>query len=852
MRIVIDMQGAQSESRYRGIGRYTLSFILAVVRNRAEHEIFLALNGLLAGTIEPIRAAFDGLLPQENIRVWYTPGSVSDLNPENSVRRDVAELVREAFLSSLEPDIIHITSLFEGFGDDAVTSIGRFNHDIPVTVTLYDLIPLLNSSEYLDKFQAYSDFYHRKIEYLRKADGFLCISEYAKSEGQLGLQVENSNFFNVSTAIEPKFQPIDVTSELEAELRSKFEISRSFVLYTGGADQRKNLVRLIEAYAALGIEIRSQHQLLFAGKMPEEIIADLKSYARSYGLQQDELCFTGYVSDQELVCLYNLCELYVFPSWHEGFGLPALEAMACGAPVIASNVTSLPEVVGLDEMLFEPMDVEQITGKMKAVLQSKELKNKFSSHGLEQAKNFSWDKTALLALTAFSKIAKERVNRSYNSKELIGHLTKAISKLENKQKLEPELIELAFDIDLSIQEKTSRQILVDVSEIIHRDARTGVQRVTRSILHQLLNSPPEEYTVEPVFAMPGEQGYRYADELIKNSIVDSDQLYKAPAITLKTGDIFLGLDLQHQTTIAQREFLQRARQLGVRVYFVVYDLLPLQFPKYWPADVSFKELHHNWLFTVSQFDGAVCISESVANELKTWFQESGPARLRQFDIKWFHLGADVENSSPSMGLPENANKVLDALDARPTFLSVGTIEPRKAQELLLEAFDKLWHQGTDVNLVFVGKKGWMVDSLVKKMLKHPERDKRFFWLAGVSDEYLEKVYAASTCLVAASEGEGFGLPLIEAAQHKLPIIARNIPVFREVAGPHAFYFDAKESEGLAAAIDNWIKLYNKSLHPTSEDMPWLTWEQSAQQLLSVLLGDKTKSHEVLSMKGILD
>ena len=89
MRIVIDMQGAQTESRFRGIGRYTLSLAQAIVRNRGEHDVILALSGLFPDTIDPIRAAFDGLLPQENIRVWRAPGPVAEEHPSNEARRDI-------------------------------------------------------------------------------------------------------------------------------------------------------------------------------------------------------------------------------------------------------------------------------------------------------------------------------------------------------------------------------------------------------------------------------------------------------------------------------------------------------------------------------------------------------------------------------------------------------------------------------------------------------------------------------------------------------------------------------------------------------------------------------------------
>ena len=114
-------------------------------------------------------------------------------------------------------------------------------------------------------------------------------------------------------------------------------------------------------------------------------------------------------------------------------------------------------------------------------------------------------------------------------------------------------------------------------------------------------------------------------------------------------------------------------------------------------------------------------------------------------------------------------------------------------------------------------------------------DADLFWLEGISDEYLEKVYAASTCLIAASYGEGFGLPLIEAAQRKLPIIARDIPVFREVAGEHAYYFDSRDPQGLAHAIEQWLRLYEKGTYPKSDNMPWLTWKESAADLFKKVL-----------------
>ena len=137
MRIVIDLQGAQHKSCCRGIGRYTLSLALAIARNRGEHEVILALSGLFPDTIEFIRAVFDGLLPQENIRVWYALGPVRASESDNSWRLEVAERIREGFLASLQPDIVYISSMFDGYDDDTVMSIGVLASNLLTVVALH-------------------------------------------------------------------------------------------------------------------------------------------------------------------------------------------------------------------------------------------------------------------------------------------------------------------------------------------------------------------------------------------------------------------------------------------------------------------------------------------------------------------------------------------------------------------------------------------------------------------------------------------------------------------------------------------------------------------------------------------
>jgi glycosyltransferase involved in cell wall biosynthesis/SAM-dependent methyltransferase len=353
------------------------------------------------------------------------------------------------------------------------------------------------------------------------------------------------------------------------------------------------------------------------------------------------------------------------------------------------------------------------------------------------------------------------------------------------------------------------QLFIDISELMQRDAKTGIQRVVRSILTELLNNPPAGFDVRPVFASKGDSPMQYY-----------------------SGDIFLGLDLQHQVVISHSHEYTKMRNAGVKIYFVIYDLLPIFMPNsFWQGA---SHMHADWLSVIAQNDGAICISKAVADEYYQWLKDQRRLPRGEFNIGWFHLGADLSSSTPTSGLPENAPAVLKNLETRPTFVTVGTVEPRKGHAQILASFDLLWKEGVDVNLVLVGKQGWNVEELADEINNHAEFGQRLIWAGSASDEYLEEIYKRSSCLVSASLGEGFGLPLIEAAQHGVPIIARDLPVFQEVAGDNALYFSGHEAGDLAGTVKQWLDLHEKNAVPLSTNMQWLTWEQSAGQLKGTL------------------
>jgi glycosyltransferase involved in cell wall biosynthesis/ADP-heptose:LPS heptosyltransferase len=1199
MRIVIDMQGAQAESRYRGIGRYSLALAEAIARNKSNSQIILALNGSFPETIQEIRTTFAELVEREDIRVFDIPRPTRECDPSNSFRRQAAELMREAAIAAMRPDVVLVTSLFEGFGDDAVASVGKFDCKTPTAAILYDLIPLISPDENFRTNPIYSEYYARKVVSLKNCHALLAISASARQEAIDALGYSPDGVVNISAGCDPRFVPTMMTESERRSLFEKLGVLRPYIMYTGGADERKNLERLFQAFAALPGTLRKSHQVLIAGKMPDVSISSLKSAAKRADLRDDEVVFSGYVSDGELMQLYSGARLFVFPSLHEGFGLPPLEAMGCGAPVITSNASSLPEVVGRADALFDPESVPNIAAKIVEVLTNSDFRSDLIRYGQERVKKFSWDDSAKKAIGSLEKIAqpscieiaaedgespvkltrtgifKERRLRILVSKldhrgdlilalpaigrlrarypharidALIGSWNKDLARglnifeeiytldvfsdksseaprdsgavssvlralpaydiaidlrrppdtrfvlsqvganlrvgyatgdpsiddrlhevlksprdlpfvstecnqtsialqllrlvealppdpsdyvapitpayccsqdstgvaifptagnsikewgvqnfiklvsllneaggprkigifvgredeakpfrnltspqlsvhcglnphelqkvlstysvcvannsfgahlagwlglrvigifgghetveewgpvfgdcrilsvevscspchlprpedcpydlkclkgispervvsaiqdaecgvertttieLRNNliEKIAPitshlsaeECLRLSEAIALNIPTRAKKRLFLDISELVQHDAKSGIQRVVRSMLKYMLSADLDDYEVVPVYATPDRKGYQVARRFAArfNHRNDDADLEDEP-MDWQSGDTFLGLDLAPLTVISQADFLTNLRNYGVRVVFVVYDILCVRIPQYF--DQELVRVFGIWLRFVAGCDGVLCISRAVRDDVLSWFREQNLAKCPWFRAEWFHLGADLESSVPSRGLPDDAGSVLSRLRDTTAFLMVGTVEPRKGHGVALDAFELLWERGQNVLLVIVGKNGWKADELCERMSNHPESGSRLFWLQEISDEYLEKVYASSTCLLAPSFGEGFGLPLIEAAHHGIPVIARDIAVFREVAGEQAYYFQDDSAQALADYLIDWVKLLPVADLSKKLSAKNTSWAESARSLLQSIASDST-------------
>jgi len=416
VRIVLDLQACQSASRFRGIGRYSMSFATEMVRQLVsrKHDVIVLLNENFLDMIGPVSTNLQNQVPDICFTSFRVPTPCAAGNPENGWRLRAAELLREHSIACLEPDFVHVSTLLaDGWGDDTVASVGELGVSFPTALTHYDLIPLVMADVYMPEgpFRAH---YLRKLESVKQADLLLAISEYSRQEALKWLERSEDSVVNISSAVNSDFaEQSESLSDIDGVM-ARYELRPGFLLYApGGFDFRKNLNRLIEAYASLPATLREQHQLVIASKLCDGQREAWLRKAGDCGLVEGEMVLTDYVPDYDLIDMYRACHAYVFPSLHEGFGLPVLEAMSCGAAVIASDCTSIPEAVGLPEALFNPRSVESIAEKLQRVLTDTEFLARLKAHAKIQPSKFSWVRSAEVAVAAIEKKHHELASGGY-------------------------------------------------------------------------------------------------------------------------------------------------------------------------------------------------------------------------------------------------------------------------------------------------------------------------------------------------------------------------------------------------------------------------------------------------------
>jgi glycosyltransferase involved in cell wall biosynthesis len=380
---------------------------------------------------------------------------------------------------------------------------------------------------------------------------------------------------------------------------------------------------------------------------------------------------------------------------------------------------------------------------------------------------------------------------------------------------------------IPISEARPARLLIDVTATTKMDPHTGIQRVVKSLVAEFYKRQPRLVRPLAVRLVGG--------DLVSCENFTSELLGEAPAgreapVQIAPGDRLFMLADSWRDFDSFTPIFREVQETGGAVFTCVYDLIPVLFPAVTWGDTP--QIHEKWLRSSAALcDGMIAISRTVADEIADFIGDCDVPHRAGLKIGWFHCGSDL----PARRNSAVRDAVKQALGpARHKFLAVGTIEPRKGYDVILAAFDRLWVSGFDARLVILGRRGWYVEGVVAAITTHPEFGRRLFWFEDGSDAELDCAYRETDAVICASYAEGFGLPIAEAARRERPVIASDIPVFREVGGEGVAYFRVDDPDALAETIRRWSA---GEIRTEPAKVSRSSWADAAERIVEIIVKD---------------
>ncbi len=363
-----------------GVGTYIRNLVRTLGRLDLETEYFLIGPRPKVAEIGPLPTNFQTIATQA---------------PESSIQ-GYREFRRA--LKSLSCDLAHIPNLF---------SVPRFL-PCPYVMTVHDMLEhMTRTRPATGVLSAWQMQMTRKV--LRNAERIFAVSHFTRGEISKIFNVPADRIDVVYNAIDERFLHGHATDADRQLIAERYQVTYPFLLYAGRVSPHKNVVRMIEAFSALKAELEKENlypdlKLIIIG---DDLSGnpDLRRTVVRSGVQND-VRFLGFIPIEALRIFYDSAKIFVFPSLYEGFGLPPLEAMAHGTPVVTSNVSSLPEVVGKAAVLVNPENVFEIMRALHRVLRDKTLRDRMKERGYQQATKFSWEISVRRVLDVYRQVAR--------------------------------------------------------------------------------------------------------------------------------------------------------------------------------------------------------------------------------------------------------------------------------------------------------------------------------------------------------------------------------------------------------------------------------------------------------------
>ena len=805
MKIWVDGQALQTESRYRGIGRYVLQLLTALSESDGAVEFDISFNlAINPDTFEDAIRLVRTALPKCRVHTWHGLARRGEAQEGHTEERRASEAILAYHVAEIGPDVALSCSPFEGEYDPAVPLLSRHGQSFPMVAIFYDAIPVRFPDAYF-RTPSSLHYYLRRLKMYEAVDHVLTISDFADRE--LREFAPNVRSRPIYAGLSSEFMSLLEGRERDIRQSTALHDMGRYVLFVGGFDWRKNLDLLAASFPGLPEDVR----LVVVGShdtVERDIL--LERWAE-LELASDRLVLFGQASDAELIELYQNTDCYVQPSLMEGFGLTVLEAVAAGAPLLSSGTGALGEIVGNPVNTISPLTADVLREKLEDCLSRPEAYR----IDPDTVRSFTWENAAKLALESLEQVMAEAGGAAASP------ASSAVKALEAVD-ADPEQLAEGLALAAARRRDASSRTLWDVSATILAEHVTGIQRVVLRTVEELSRDPRN------VFIMSRDEDPFHECKFANGRLVRT-----AKPVELTCDDTIVMLDSSWGVNHLHRPDLINARRLGARIATVVYDLVPIRTPGF--CHSGLPPIFVDWFASMLSYsDSLICISRAVADEVGELL--AGMNFNKVVDIHYWHLGSDFatlpKRRVARRKIAKSAN-VSDQEATRLNFLMVGTLEPRKGHRIAVEGFRRARRKGLDATLTIVGRPGWNTQSLQKELLIEKTLRGDIVWHDNASDDELQAAYRNADAIICSSHAEGFGLPIVEADAHGCDVIAADIPVFREV-GSMAItrFFQAGNPQSLSEALLD----YRRSEGGTS-DAKALSWRESADALSATALDD---------------
>lgn len=842
MKVWVDGQCFQTLSRGRGIGRYVEGLLTALAQIE-DVELMISFGTFAVDKALDAKERFAGIIPPENIHLWSSPVTQGQIPTGVDSARTLARYALSHHVNCLKPDIALSVSPFEGAMDAASPLLPGYGCEIPMVSIFYDAIPHRYPDKYLTT-EENRTYYYERLNTYKDFDFNLGISDFATAE--LIDIFPGTKAESIYAGLSATFREL-LANNKPGRMKKKYG---DYLLYVGGDDWRKNVPMIFDAVKMLPRAKRRDLKLLLVGSQDDNVARGLHDKWRQLGLRPENLVSVtdakNPASDEDVVALNADTLLAVQPSFMEGFGLTVLEAMAAGAPVTASNVGGTAELLRQPDFMFDPSEPGQLADILSKVLSGNVDLKEIAAKNHEISKEYTWENSARLTFGAITRLLGERQATPAPAGDPVQRSRQEIGKKIKALPFEfSDLVEIMSAAEVRADRNAGGRLLIEASRTSEEDHATGIQRVVRNLSYEMLDLMKEDGSSvgwQVVYFSDDDRSF-YEIDAIRGQGVQKVERVDSKRLFPSLGDKLLMLDSTWIEQYFQRERFQAYAVNGVDVIICIYDLVPIKTPAFF--DMWMPIHFSNWLkASLTYSNKFVAISRAVADELYDLLVAIDFPR--EIKLGYFQLGANLSEHD------ESEKKASKKKTSRPMFLMVGTIEPRKGHEVAIDAFTKFWEAGYDAELVIVGKEGWNIQHLIDKIESHPEFEKRLFWHERVSDSELVELYQRTDAMVASSYAEGFGLPIVEAGMHGKPVVASDIPVFREVSegASGAVFFEVGNPEDL---FEKLKQIDARGFPKVSGDAgAWPDWAESGRQMDEIIRQEKWYKTYTPKNAGIID